>query len=282
MPHSDDCNEPLVKIRGLRFFRGDRAIFDDVDIDIPRGSITAIMGPSGTGKTTLLKLIGGQLRPDAGTIHVDGQNVHRLGIRDLYKLRMRMGMLFQSGALLTDISVFDNVAYPLREHTGLPESMIRKLVLMKLEAVGLRGAHDLMPAELSGGMARRVALARAVALDPKMIMYDEPFTGQDPISMGVLAKLIPRLNRASRLTSIVVSHDVEVTAEIADIIYVISNGKVIAGGPSEQVAKSDSPWVRQFMDGLADGPVPFHFPAADLEQDIMAAGGLPPSEGGAD
>ncbi|VAX08651.1 Phospholipid ABC transporter ATP-binding protein MlaF [hydrothermal vent metagenome] len=271
MPHSEDSNEPLVKIRGLRFFRGKRAIFDDVDIDIPRGLITAIMGPSGTGKTTLLKLIGGQLRPDAGTIHVDGQNVHRLGISDLYKLRMRMGMLFQSGALLTDISVFDNVAYPLREHTRLPASMIRKLVLMKLEAVGLRGARDMMTAELSGGMARRVALARAIALDPKMIMYDEPFTGQDPISMGVLTKLIPRLNKASRLTSIMVSHDVEVTADIADIIYVISNGKVIAGGPSEQIAQSDSPWVRQFMDGLADGPVPFHFPAVDLESDIMEA-----------
>lgn len=280
MSHSDDSNEPLVKIRGLRFFRGERAIFDGVDIDIPRGSITAIMGPSGTGKTTLLKLIGGQLRPDAGTIHVDGQNVHRLGTNDLYKLRMSMGMLFQSGALLTDINVFDNVAYPLREHTRLPESMIRKLVLMKLEAVGLRGARGLMPAELSGGMARRVALARAIALDPKMIMYDEPFTGQDPISMGVLAKLVPRLNKASRLTSIVVSHDVEVTAEIADIIYVISNGKVIAGGPSEQVAQSDSPWVRQFMDGQADGPVPFHFPAVDLEQDIMEMSAQSHSLGG--
>ncbi len=280
-PQPDDSNEPLVKIRGLRFYRGERAIFDGVDIDIPRGLITAIMGPSGTGKTTLLKLIGGQLRPDAGTVHVDGQDVHKLNNKDLYRLRMRMGMLFQSGALLTDISVFENVAYPLREHTRLPESIIRKLVLMKLEAVGLRGARDLMPSELSGGMARRAALARAIVLDPKMIMYDEPFTGQDPISMGVLVQLIPRLSKASRLTSIVVSHDVAETAGIADIIYVISNGKVIAGGPSEQVANSDSPWVRQFMDGLADGPVPFHFPAPPLEADILENATQPPADAGA-
>ncbi len=215
MADDRDNNEPLVKIRGLRFFRGDRAIFDNVDIDIPRGRITAIMGPSGTGKTTLLKLIGGQLRPQAGTIQVDGQDVHKLNHRDLYRLRMRMGMLFQSGALLTDINVFDNVAYPLREHTNLSESMIRKLVLLKLEAVGLRGARNLMPSELSGGMARRVALARAVVLDPMMIMYDEPFTGQDPISMGVLAQLIRSLNDASKLSSIVVSHDVHETAPTA-------------------------------------------------------------------
>ena len=270
MPHSAINNEPLVKIRGLRFFRGDRAIFDGVDIDIPRGSITAIMGPSGTGKTTLLKLIGGQLRPQAGTIHVDGQNVHRLRHRDLYKLRMRMGMLFQSGALLTDINVYENVAYPLREHTRLPESMVRKLVLMKLEAVGLRGARDLMPAELSGGMARRVALARAIALDPMMIMYDEPFTGQDPISKGVLVQLIRRLNSASRLTSIVVSHDVRETADIADIIYVISHGEVVASGPSEEVFNSDCSWVTQFMRGEPDGPVPLHYPSdKSLEQDVL-------------
>ncbi len=267
--HSNNSDEPLVKIRGLRFFRGERAIFDGVDIDIPRGSITAIMGPSGTGKTTLLKLIGGQLRPDAGTIHVNGQDVHQLNNKDLYKLRMRMGMLFQSGALLTDINVFENVAYPLREHAKLPESIIRKLVLMKLEAVGLRGARDLMPSELSGGMARRAAMARAIVLDPEMIMYDEPFTGQDPISMGVLVQLIPRLNKASRLTSIVVSHDVQETTNIADIIYVLSNGKVVAGGPSKQIANSNSFWVRQFMDGLPDGPVPFHFPAKPLENDIL-------------
>ena len=200
---------------------------------------------------------------------MDGQNVHRLSTSDLYRLRMRMGMLFQSGALLTDISVFDNVAYPLHEHTRLPESMIRKLVLLKLEAVGLRGARDLMPAELSGGMARRVALARAMALDPMMIMYDEPFTGQDPISMGVLVKLIRALNDASRLTSIVVSHDVGETAEIADLIYLIADGKVIEHGASDTMMASESGWTRQFMRGLPDGPVPFHYPAAELGEDLL-------------
>ncbi len=268
--------ETLVEIRDLHFSRGAKMIFDGIDIDIPKGRITAIMGPSGTGKTTLLKLIGGQLRPQRGTIRVAGQDVHRLSTRELYRLRMRMGMLFQSGALLTDITVFDNVAYPLREHTGLPESMIRKLVLMKLEAVGLRGARDMMPGELSGGMGRRVALARAIALDPEMIMYDEPFTGQDPISMGVLVKLIDALNEASRLTSIIVSHDVQETAEIADLIYVISNGRVVDSGETAALMQSSSEWTRQFMEGLPDGPVPFHYPAPPLEQDILdnaAAGG---------
>ncbi len=271
MMDSSSSQEPLVKIRGLRFLRGERAIFDDVDIDIPRGKITAIMGPSGTGKTTLLKLIGGQLHPHAGTIHVDGELIHKLNTRDLYRLRMRMGMLFQSGALLTDISVFDNVAYPLREHTDLPDAMLRKLVLLKLEAVGLRGARDLMPSELSGGMARRVALARAMVLDPMMIMYDEPFTGQDPISMGVLVQLIRSLNDASKLSSIIVSHDVEETAAIADLIYVISEGKVIERGTPDAMINSDVAWTRQFMQGLADGPVPFHFPAEDLERDLLEA-----------
>ncbi len=269
MFESPSTGDPLIRIRGLRFFRGERAIFDGVDIDIPRGKVTAIMGPSGTGKTTLLKLIGGQLRPQAGTIHVDGQDVHKLSTGELYKLRMRMGMLFQSGALLTDITVFENVAYPLREHTSLAESMIRKLVLLKLEAVGLRGARDLMPSELSGGMARRVALARAMALDPMMIMYDEPFTGQDPISMGILVHLIRALNDASRLTSIIVSHDVQETAEIADLIYLISNGKVVGSGESKAMMDSDSGWVKQFMRGLADGPVPFHYPADSLVQDLF-------------
>ena len=259
----------LVRIRGLKFYRGPRAIFDGVDIDIPRGRVTAIMGPSGTGKTTLLKLIGGQLRPDAGTIEVDGLNVHRLSTRELYRLRMRMGMLFQSGALLTDLSVFENVAYPLREHTRLNESMIRKLVLLKLEAVGLRGAHQLMPSELSGGMARRVALARAIALDPMMIMYDEPFTGQDPISMGVLVQLIRRLNDAARITSIVVSHDVAEAAEIADLIYVISGGKVVESGPPRQLREHGGEWTQQFLRGLPDGPVPFHYPAPDLARDLF-------------
>jgi len=227
------------------------------------------MGPSGTGKTTLLKLISAQLYPQAGTIEVDGQDVHRLSRGELYRLRTRMGMLFQSGALLTDLSVFDNVAYPLREHTRLSRSMIRKLVLMKLEAVGLRGARDLMPSELSGGMARRVALARAIALDPLMIMYDEPFTGQDPMSMGVLVTLIRQLNDASRLTSIVVSHDVEETAGIADYLYIIANGKVMAQGTPDEVKTAQSPWVDQFMHGLPDGPVHFHYPAPQLEQDFL-------------
>lgn len=259
----------LVRIRGLSFSRGDRVIFDGVDIDIPRGKITAIMGPSGTGKTTLLKLIGGQLRPDAGSIEVDGLNVHELSTRELYKLRMRMGMLFQSGALLTDLTVYDNVAFPLREHTRLPESMIRKLVIMKLDAVGLRGARDLMPSELSGGMARRVAMARAIIFDPMMIMYDEPFTGQDPISMGVLVQLIRRLNDAAHLTSLMVSHDVQETAEIADLVYVISNGKVIESGPPKDLMHSGADWTKQFMHGLADGPVPFHYPAPAMEEDLL-------------
>jgi phospholipid/cholesterol/gamma-HCH transport system ATP-binding protein len=268
----DISNEPpLVKIRGLRFRRGSRWIFDGLDVDIPRGSVTAIMGPSGTGKTTLLKLIGGQLRPDEGSIEVDGENVHALSTPDLYRLRMRMGMLFQSGALLTDMSVFENVAFPLREHTRLTESMIRKLVLLKLEAVGLRGARDLMPSELSGGMARRVAMARAIALDPMMIMYDEPFTGQDPISMGVLVQLIRRLNDAARITSVVVSHDVAETLEIADLVYVISGGRVVESGTPARLTESGGEWTRQFVHGLADGPVPFHYPAQPLEEDILEA-----------
>lgn len=269
---------PLVRIRGLCFSRGDRPVFDGVDLDIYRGQVTAIMGPSGTGKTTLLKLISGQLRPDAGTVEVDGQDVHRLSRGDLYGLRTRMGMLFQSGALLTDLSVFENVAYPLREHTRLPESMIRKLVLMKLEAVGLRGARDLVPSELSGGMARRVALARAVALDPLMILYDEPFTGQDPISMGVLVTLIRQLNDASGLSSIVVSHDVRETAAIADRLYLIANGKIMAQGTPEEIEATTSQWVRQFMHGEPDGPVHFHYPAPPLNQDFLGQGAATPRD----
>jgi phospholipid/cholesterol/gamma-HCH transport system ATP-binding protein len=262
---------PLIKIRDLHFYRGDRAIFDGVNIDIHEGKITAIMGPSGTGKTTLLKLIGGQLTPDKGTIEVDGKDVHKLSHKDLYELRKRMGMLFQSGALLTDLSVFDNVAFPLREHTNLPESMIRDLVLIKLQAVGLRNARNLKPSELSGGMARRVALARAVSLDPMMIMYDEPFTGQDPISMGTLVNLIHKINWSMGLTSIVVSHDVAETAEIADEIYVLSGGKVIENGTPNQLKQSSSQWVKQFMHGLADGPVPFHFPGKEFVDDLLSS-----------
>jgi len=263
-------DDVLVKIRGLSFSRGTRKIFDDIDLDIHRGKVTAIMGPSGTGKTTLLRLIGGQLRPDAGTVEVDGENVHRLSLSALYELRKRMGMLFQSGALLTDINVYDNIAFPVREHTKLPEALIRDLVLMKLQAVGLRGARDLMPSELSGGMARRVALARAIALDPMMIMYDEPFTGQDPISMGVLVQLIRELNDALGLTSIIVSHDVAETAEISDYVYVLSGGKVMGQGTPDELDRSESGWVKQFMHAEPDGPVPFHYPAPDYEEDLMA------------
>lgn len=230
------------------------------------------MGPSGTGKTTLLKLIGGQLRPAQGSVTVDGSNVHRLRRKELFVLRKRMGMLFQSGALLTDMNVYDNVAFPLREHTHLSESMIRTLVLMKLQAVGLRGARNLMPNELSGGMARRVALARAIALDPMMIMYDEPFTGQDPISKGVLVHLIKSLNETLGLTSIIVSHDVHETAAIADYVYVVSDGKVIGEGTPTEIQHSSSEWVQQFMDGSADGPVHFHYPAKDLQDDLMSSG----------
>lgn len=261
---------PLVAVESLHFNRGDRMIFDGVDIEIHRGKITAIMGPSGTGKTTLLKIIAGQLKPDAGTVTVDGLDVHSLSRDRLFALRRRMGMLFQTGALLTDLDVFENVAFPVREHTDLSDAMIRNLVFMKLEAVGLRGARDLLPRELSGGMARRVALARAVALDPMMVMYDEPFSGQDPISMGVLVQLIRRLNDALSLTSIVVSHDVPETASIADYIYVLSGGKVVGEGTPEALGKSGSEWVTQFMQGLADGPVPFHYPARGYRDDLMA------------
>lgn len=260
----------IVTIEGLRFARGPRAIFDGVSLGIRRGKVTAIMGPSGTGKTTLLKLIGGQLRPDHGTVTVDGQNIHALKRRDLYELRKRIGMMFQSGALLTDMSVYDNVAFPLREHTQLPEPMVRTLVLMKLQAVGLRGARHLMPSELSGGMARRVALARAIALDPMMIMYDEPFTGQDPISMGVLLQLIKTLNSSLGLTSIIVSHDVQETAAIADYIYVLSEGRVVGEGTPEEIRNSDSEWVRQFIEGKPDGPVRFHYSSDDYLEDLLA------------
>jgi phospholipid/cholesterol/gamma-HCH transport system ATP-binding protein len=271
LTNHDSQNETLVEIRDLHFSRGSKSIFCGVNLDIKQGGITAIMGPSGTGKTTLLKLIGGQLKPDAGTIKVDGQNVHKLDQDSLYALRQRMGMLFQSGALLTDLSVFDNVAFPLREHTRLPESVIRYLVLAKLQAVGLRGAQDLMPAQLSGGMARRVALARAMALDPMMIMYDEPFTGQDPISMGVLVKLIKTVNQALNLTSIVVSHDVPETTSIADYIYLIADGKVVDEGTPQYLYEHEeaSSWAQQFLEALPDGPVQFHYQAKDYAEDLF-------------
>jgi phospholipid/cholesterol/gamma-HCH transport system ATP-binding protein len=266
----DLSDASLVRIRGLEFYRGERAIFGGVDLDIPRGKITAILGPSGTGKTTLLRLIAGQLRPAVGTVDIDGENVHRLSRAQLYRLRKRISLLFQSSALFTDLNVFENVAFPLREHTRLPEELIRILVLMKLEAVGLRGARNLMPSELSGGMARRAALARAIAMDPMMIMYDEPFAGQDPISMGVLVKLIRLLNDALGLTSIIVTHDVHETATIADRMYLIADGRVIEHGPPEQLQHSDSDWTRQFMRAEADGPVPFHYPAPPYTDDLLA------------
>jgi phospholipid/cholesterol/gamma-HCH transport system ATP-binding protein len=266
---STEPDAPLVKIRDLHFSHGSRSVFKGIDIDIQRGKVTAIMGPSGTGKTTLLRLIGGQLCPDTGTIEVDGHHVPSLSSGELYALRQRIGMLFQSGALLTDLSVFDNVAFPLREHTRLPESMIRDLVLIKLQAVGLRCARYLMPSELSGGMARRVALARAIALDPMMIMYDEPFTGQDPISMGTLVQLIRLLNDALELTSIIVSHDVQEAASISDYIYILSGGLVVDHGTPEQIHRSCSAAVKQFMQGLPDGPVPFHYPGKDYGEDLL-------------
>ncbi len=259
----------VVVVEGLFFSRGDMDIFRGVDLQVPRGKITAIMGPSGSGKTTLLKLIGGQLHPEAGRVRFDGEDVHRQSRRALFALRQRMGMLFQSGALFSDLSVFENVAFPLRVHTDLPETMIRDLVLMKLEAVGLRGARHLMPAELSGGMARRVALARAIALDPELILYDEPFVGQDPISMGVLVQLIKRLNEALGLTSIIVSHDIKETLTIADYVYVISDGQVMAQGTPQSLDVDADPRVRQFVHGEADGPVPFHYPAVDYLADML-------------
>jgi phospholipid/cholesterol/gamma-HCH transport system ATP-binding protein len=274
---SQETNQPagdaIVRIQGLRYLRGNRVIFDGIDLDIRRGSVTAVMGPSGTGKTTLLKLIGGQLHPAAGTIEVDGEPVPELSVRALYALRKRMGMMFQSGALLTDLSVFDNVAFPIREHTRLPESLVRDLVLMKLQAVGLRGASRLMPNELSGGMARRVAMARAIALDPAIVLYDEPFTGQDPISMGVLIKLIRELNDALGLTSVVVSHDVQEAAAISDYVYLLSGGRVVDHGVPEQLWESASAWSQQFLKGRPDGPVPFHYPAPEFREDLLAGGG---------
>jgi len=272
-PHDNDnaADDVLIRVRGLVFRRGSRVIFDGVDMDFHRGRITAIMGPSGTGKTTLLKLMGAQLQPAAGTITVDGRDIHALPQGELYELRKRMGMLFQSGALLTDLTVFDNVAYPLREHTRLSERMIRYLVLAKLHAVGLRGAANLMPSELSGGMARRVALARAIALDPMMIMYDEPFSGQDPISMGVLMKLIHELNNNLGLTSIIVSHDVREASSIADYIYVIADGRIMEQGTPAEMDSTHSDWARQFMNGLPDGPVSFHYPAPAYGADLFEA-----------
>jgi phospholipid/cholesterol/gamma-HCH transport system ATP-binding protein len=262
------ADSSYIVIRDLHFSRGPRKIFDGLSMDIPRGKITGIMGPSGTGKTTLLRIIGGQLKPDSGQVLVDGVDVARVSRDELFELRKHMGMLFQSSALFTDLTVFENVAFPLREHTRLPEDSIRDLVLMKLNAVGLRGARDLYPSELSGGMSRRVALARAIALDPDLLMYDEPFTGQDPIAMGVLITLIKNLNLALKTTNIVVSHDIHETSSIADQLYVIADGRVIGAGTPAALRDDGSELIRQFMHGRPDGPVPFHYPADDIARDL--------------
>ncbi len=262
-------DKPLVDIQNLTFRRGDRVIYQDMSMQFARGKVTAIMGPSGIGKTTLLRLIGGQLKPDHGAILFDGENIPTLSRPDLYRARQKMSMLFQSGALFTEMTVFDNVAFPIREHTKLSEDIIRLMVLMKLEAVGLRGARDLYPSELSGGMARRAALARSIALDPQLIMYDEPFAGQDPISMGVIVRLIKSLNDALGLTSIVVSHDVDEVMSIADYVYVVADKRVIGHGTPEQLRQHESPLVQQFLKGEADGPVPFHFRAANYADELL-------------
>jgi phospholipid/cholesterol/gamma-HCH transport system ATP-binding protein len=263
-------DDNIVVIRDLRYSRGHRSIFNGLDLEIPRGKVTAIMGPSGTGKTTLLRLITGQILPDQGSILVEGKDVVKMRRKALYEYRKRIGMLFQNGALLTDINVYENVAFPLREHTDLPERLMRHIVLTKLHAVGLRGAWQMMPAELSGGMARRVALARAIAMDPDLILYDEPFVGLDPISMGVIVRLIRRMNDALGLTSIVVSHDVDEISSIADRTYLLSDGKVVASGSPEDLQENCSAVVMQFMNGMADGPVPFHYPAPDYGEQLLS------------
>jgi phospholipid/cholesterol/gamma-HCH transport system ATP-binding protein len=264
-------SESLVELQHLTFGYGERVILDDVSLRVPRGKVTALMGASGGGKTTILRLIGGQYRAQRGQVLFDGQDVTGMDQAQLYAARRRMGMLFQFGALFADLSVFENVAFPLREHTDLPEPLIRDIVLMKLNAVGLRGARDLMPSEVSGGMARRVALARAIALDPDLVMYDEPFAGLDPISLGTAAQLIRRLNDAMGLTSIVVSHDLEETFQIADQVVILANGRIAAQGTPEEVRNSSDPLVRQFVLAQADGPVHFHYPGPSVAQDFGVA-----------
>ncbi|NQW66267.1 MAG: ABC transporter ATP-binding protein [Burkholderiales bacterium] len=268
-------SSPMVVLRDLHFAYGDRPILQGVSLALPRGKITALMGASGGGKTTVLRLIGGQYKAQSGSLLFDGQEVSQLSHAQLYAARRRMGMLFQFGALFTDISVFDNVAFPLREHTDLPEAMVRDIVLMKLEAVGLRGARDLLPSEISGGMARRVALARAIALDPELVMYDEPFAGLDPISLGTAARLIRQLNDALGLTSIIVSHDLDETFAIADQVIVLANGRIAAQGTPDEVRESRDPLVHQFVSAEPDGPVQFHYPATGVAQDfgVQAPGG---------
>lgn len=267
----DEVN--LVELHGVTFSRGKRQIFNDISLTVPRGKVTAIMGPSGIGKTTLLRLIGGQIVPDKGTILFDGENIPGMSRSRLFTVRKRMSMLFQSGALFTDLNVFENVAYPLREHLRLPEPLLHSMVMMKLEAVGLRGAAQLMPSELSGGMARRAALARAIALEPDLIMFDEPFVGQDPITMGVLVRLISELNSALGVTCIVVSHDVPEVLSISDYAYIIADNQIIAAGSPRELHDNQDARVRQFLDGVADGPVPFRYPAGDYLDDLLSGTG---------
>jgi phospholipid/cholesterol/gamma-HCH transport system ATP-binding protein len=262
----------LVRIRGLTTVLNGKTIFDALDLDIPRGKVTAIMGPSGTGKTTLLKHITGQMHADAGEILVNGQNVAGLSRKQLYKMREGIGYLFQNSALLTDFDVFENVAFPLRQHTQLPAVLIRNLVLLKLQAVGLRGAARLMPNELSGGMARRVALARAIVFDPMLILYDEPFVGLDPVALNQVLKLIRTLNQTLGITSVLVAHELEAIKQVADHVFLIANGKVVAQGDPKTIASDGSPWTRQFFGGEADGPVPFQYPAGDLAQALGFTG----------
>ena len=265
-------SETLVDIDSVTFAYGRRPVLEGITMSVERGRVVAIMGGSGCGKTTLLRLIGGQLRPSAGAVRVAGHAVHELDAEGLYRLRRRMSMLFQFGALFTDMTVFENVAFPLREHTRLPESMVRDLVLLKLEAVGLRGAHRLMPAELSGGMARRAALARAMVLDPLLVLYDEPFAGLDPIALAVIGKLIRTLNDSLGATSIIVSHDVHECLEIVDYLYFVSAGRIVGQGTPDEVRRSSDPFVRQFVHGEADGPVPFHYAARPYAADVGLAG----------
>jgi phospholipid/cholesterol/gamma-HCH transport system ATP-binding protein len=267
-PRQPDAGSALVEVRGLRTTLGGKVIFEGIDLDIPRGKITAIMGPSGTGKTTLLRHLTGQLMPDAGTIRVDGRDVPKLSRNELFDLREKIGFLFQNSALLTDFSVFENVAFPLRQHLKLPEELVRNIVLTKLQAVGLRGAAELMPSELSGGMARRVALARAIVRDPMLILYDEPFVGLDPIALNQVLKLIRILNDTLGITSVLVAHEFAAVARVVDHVYLIAAGKIAAQGTPDELTRDDSPWTKQFFGGEADGPVPFHYPARDYALDL--------------
>ncbi|HEV3008007.1 MAG TPA: ABC transporter ATP-binding protein [Burkholderiales bacterium] len=262
----------VVEIKDLHFSFGDLEVLRGLSLDIPRGQVVAILGGSGSGKSTLLKLIGGQLQPLRGTVTVEGKNVHQLSTEELYKLRLEIGMMFQNSGLFTDLSVYDNIAFPVRENFHLPEELLRRLVLMKLHAVGLRGAHAMMPGDLSGGMTRRVALARAVATDPKLMMYDEPFAGLDPISLNQIVELIRSLNQALGLTSIVVTYDVDEALKVADYVYVIGDGVILGKGTSEEVAASEDPYLKQFVNALPDGPVRFHFPGPPLEEDLRIHG----------